>query len=210
MGQAHHQRRHDHSDAMTTQANRSARVPAAGRAAGTRNGSSSPPAATSRRRQWIAGAAVAVLIALAVGFFVYRAAEPPGVAFPDQGNLHIDLPTSPHEPYNSDPPTSGPHLAYVAPWGIHTEPIVKELQVHNLEDGGVVVQYHCPSGCPALVEQLKAIVQQYPTLVVLAPYPGMKHRIALTAWTRMDAFDDFDEARIQRFIKAYRGIDHHK
>lgn len=204
VGQAHHR------SAMTRPANRLANLPAAGRAAVPRNGASLPPAADSRRRQWIAGVAAAVLVALAVGFFVYRAAEPPGVVFPDQGNLHIDLPSSPHVPYNSDPPTSGPHLPYLAPWGIHAEPISKELQVHNLEDGGVQVQYHCPSGCPELVDKLKAIVQQYPTQVVLAPYPGMKHRIALTAWTRMDAFDDFDEARIQRFIKAYRGIDHHK
>jgi hypothetical protein len=133
----------------------------------------------------------------------------PGVKFADQGNLHIEMPGQDHEPYNSEPPTSGPHLPYLAPWGVHTEPIPKELQVHNLEDG-VVVQYRCPAGCPELQAQLRAIVQQYPSQGVLAPYPGMKHRIALTAWTRLDAFDEFDEGRIQRFIRAYRGVDHHK
>jgi hypothetical protein len=45
--------------------------------------------------------------------------------------------------------------------------------------------------------------------VILAPYPGMKNRIALTAWTRLETLDDFDETRVERFIKAYRGIDHH-
>ena len=50
----------------------------------------------------------------------------------------------------------------------------------------------------------------HPEHVLLAPYPGMKTRIALTAWTRLDAFDAFDESRINRFIKAYQGIDHHK
>ena len=50
----------------------------------------------------------------------------------------------------------------------------------------------------------------YDRQVVLAPYPGMKTRIALTAWTRLDAFDEYDEGRIVRFIRAYRGIDHHK
>ena len=34
------------------------------------------------------------------------------------------------------------------------------------------MQYHCAAGCPELQAQLKAIVQQYPTQVVLAPYPG--------------------------------------
>jgi len=80
--------------------------------------------------------------------------------------------------------------------------------VHNLEDGGVLVQYNCE--CPELVEQLRAIVRRYDRQVILAPYPTMKSRIALTAWTRIDAFDAFDETRIVRFIEAYRGIDHHK
>jgi len=37
----------------------------------------------------------------------------------------------------------------------------------------------------------------------------MNARIALTAWTRIDTLNDFDEARIDRFIEAYVGIDHH-
>jgi hypothetical protein len=118
--------------------------------------------------------------------------------------------SDPHPPYNSDPPTSGAHLPYIAPWGIHTEPIPRELQVHNLEDGGVVVQYRCATPCPDLADQLARLVRRYETQVILAPYPGMRTRIALTAWTRLDAFDDFDEARIERFIRAYRGIDHHR
>ena len=173
-----------------------------------------PSAATRRarqRRQWAIAVCAVVVVAAVVGYFAYRAvADLPGASMPDQGNAHIQNATDPHVPYNSTPPTSGPHLPYLAPWGVHTEPIVKELQVHNLEDGGVNVQYNCPSGCPELVDKLKAVVQRYPDRVVLAPYPGMKTRIALTAWTRIDAFDDFDEARIVKFIKAYRGIDHHK
>jgi hypothetical protein len=167
--------------------------------------------ARKRRAQWILGGVAAVAAAAVVGYFAYKsAADLPGTPMPDQGNLHVQTASEPHVPYNSDPPTSGPHLPYLAPWGIHTEPIPKELQVHNLEDGGVVVQYHCPTGCPELVEKLKGLVEKYDHQVVLAPYPGMKGRIALTAWTRIDTFDELDEARIQRFIRAYRGIDHHK
>jgi hypothetical protein len=53
-------------------------------------------------------------------------------------------------------------------------------------------------------------VSKYDKFVVLAPYPTMKHRIALTAWTRIDTFEEFDEGRVRRFIDRYRGIDHHK
>ena len=42
-----------------------------------------------------------------------------------------------------------------------------------------------------------------------APYPGIDKRIALTAWRRLDKFDEFDEQRIVRFIDAHIGIDHH-
>ncbi len=168
----------------------------------------SPRKAQSRLR-WGVGAAVGVVVVAVVAYFAYRAvADLPGTFVPSQGNAHVQLATDPHSPYNSDPPTSGPHLPYLAPWGIHTTPIPKELQIHNLEDGGVVVQYSCE--CPELVGKLTSIVKRYDHGVILAPYPGMKSKIALTAWTRMDSFDEFDEARIVRFIKAYRGTDHHQ
>jgi Protein of unknown function (DUF3105) len=164
-----------------------------------------------RRRWWAMGLTIAVVAAAVVSYLAYRAvADLPGVKLADQGNAHIEMASEPHPPYNSDPPTSGPHLPYIAPWGIHTAPIAKELQVHNLEDGGVMVQYHCATPCPDLVDKLTQIVRRYETQVILAPYPGMPTRIALTAWTRLEAFDVFDEARVVRFIGAYRGIDHHK
>ncbi len=169
------------------------------------------PSHGQRRRRWMVAIPALLVAAAAVVYVGYQAtASPPGIEMPDQGDLHIQTEREPHVAYNSDPPTSGPHLPYLAPWGIHTTPIAKELQVHNLEDGGVAVQYHCPQGCPELVEKLRAIVASYRDKVLLAPYPGMKTRIALTAWRRIDAFDDFDEGRIQRFIRAYRGIDHHR
>src|SRR5213080_1300266 len=151
----------------------------------------------SRRQRLVLTTTAVVVVAAGVGYLAYRAvADLPGVQMPSQGNVHIAKEDSPHEPYNSDPPTSGPHLPYIAPWGVHTRPIVRELQVHNLEDGGVVVQYNCE--CPDLVAKLKAIVDKYERHVVLAPYPGMKHKIALTAWTRLDTLDELDEGRVTR------------
>jgi hypothetical protein len=163
------------------------------------------------RRRLTAGVSIVVVIVVAavVAWFAYQAAaDKPGEKLEDLGNEHIQTTSDPHIAYNSDPPTSGPHLPYIAPWGIHTRPVPLELQVHNLEDGGVVVQYNCE--CPELVEKLRGIVRKYDKQVLLAPYPSMKTRIALTAWTRLDRFEEFDEKRIVRFIEAYRGIDHHK
>jgi hypothetical protein len=151
---------------------------------------------------------VVIVAAAAVGYFAYRAtADLPGVKMPDQGNVHLRTTADPHDVYNSDPPTSGPHLPYIAPWGVHTRPIQRELQVHNLEDGGVIVQYNCE--CPELVAKLRDLVGTYDKQVILAPHPDMKSTIALTAWTRIETLSAFDAARIRRFIEAYRGIDHH-
>ena len=158
----------------------------------------------------ILAAVVAVAIVLAgVGYLALHAgASPPGTVLPDLGNRHVETVSIPHEPYNSDPPTSGPHLPYIAPWGVHPRPIPPELQVHNLEDAGVLVQYSCD--CPDVVAKLRAIVEKYPDHVILAPYPTMKSTIALTAWTRIQTLNDVDQKAIVAFIDAYRGIDHHK
>src|SRR5262249_39861147 len=163
------------------------------------------------RRRWAPVAtAIAAIVAVIVGYFAYRAtADLPGTKMADQGNHHLQTVSDPHEPYNSDPPTSGPHLPYIAPWGVHTRPITKELQVHNLEDAGVVVSYR-PDCADRVLEPLRAVVQRYPDHVILAPYPGLDRCIALTAWTRIDKFDEPDERRVVRFIEAYRGIDHHQ
>src|SRR5262245_15229229 len=130
-----------------------------------------------RQRYWILGGGIAMVAAVIVGYFAYRAvADLPGISYPDQGNAHLQAYSEPHVAYNSDPPTSGPHMPYIAPWGVHAEPIPKELQVHNLEDGGVMVQYNCPAPapCPELVQKLTNIVKGYDRQVILAPYPGLK------------------------------------
>lgn len=173
-----------------------------------RSGPSTPRRRMPRRQRIILVSVATVLVAAVTAYFAYRAsAGLPGRSVADLGNLHIATPETPHAPYNTDPPTSGPHLPYIAPWGVHTRPIPPELQVHNLEDGGVLVQYSCE--CPELVAKLRAIVQRYDRQVILAPYPTMKSRIALTAWTRIETLEDLDEGRVVRFIEAYRGIDHH-
>jgi len=122
---------------------------------------------------------------------------------------YLDNPFEPHPPYNSNPPTSGPRSSDIASWGIHDVPVPLELQVHNLEHGGVMVQYNCPVECPELVEKLARITLDH-DLVILAPYPMMEARIALTAWGRIDLLEEFDPARIERFITAFAGMDHHR
>ena len=93
-----------------------------------------------QRQRWIIGA-IGVAVLVLVGALVVKAivTPKPGQAVANMGNAHITETQIGTTVYNSTPPTSGPHLDGLASWGIHSETIPNEQQIHNLEDGGVVV-----------------------------------------------------------------------
>lgn len=132
----------------------------------------------------------------------------PGKEVETLGNEHIGSTDAPPKAYNTDPPTSGPHAGSLAPWGVNAEPIPDELQVHNLEDGGIAVQYG--SGVPdEEVDKLGDIVRDYDR-VLLAPRSSLpENQIAITAWGRILKLEEVREKQIRDFIDAYEGIDHH-
>ena len=172
------------------------------------------------------GVALVAIVALVI-YTNIRNTVPAGdeESWPTQGNTHIPQGSASPIEYNTTPPTSGPHYPGLAPWDIYDEPVRYEQVVHNMEDGGVIVYYQCEEGCPELQEQLAEIVQPYVSSgrhVLMMPndpswtafgsqsvHKDMGARIALTAWQRLDKFDEFDAARIRAFIERYEGIDHH-
>lgn len=96
------------------------------------------------------GLGLALIAALAgAGWFVFSVVLTPlpGQKVPEMGRDHIAVGTS-HAPYNSNPPTSGPHYADTANWGVHQTTIQDEYLIHNLEHGGVIVHYKCPEPEP--------------------------------------------------------------
>jgi hypothetical protein len=158
------------------------------------------------------------LLVIGSGYlFIRELSKPqPGEFVASLGNKHIQNLTDAHDPYNSVPPSSGTHVGGKANWGISETPIPDELQLHNLEDGGVGIQYNCDAEvelpgaeCKQLVLQLSEVAKKYPDKVFMAPYPKLDKKIALTAWTRTDKFNNFDSERMHSFIKAFKGIDHH-
>jgi hypothetical protein len=174
-----------------------------------------------RIRMGILIAIPVVILAVAgvVAFRANQAAALPGRNVATQGNAHIGKGQE-HASYNSRPATSGPHwnIPEEAPvaWGIYKEPIPDEAMIHNLEHGGIAIQYNCRD-CPDLVERLEDFYRRYTTnpanrlplypqstKIVVAPYDDMSTRIALTAWHRIDTFDAYDEERITRFVDAWR------
>jgi Protein of unknown function (DUF3105) len=84
--------------------------------------------------------------------------------------------------YNSFPPTSGPHDAQWVIWNVYDSPVPQINLVHNLEHGGIAIQYgdEVPK---ATVDQIVAWYADDPNAIVVAPLPDLGKRIALTAWT---------------------------
>ncbi len=140
--------------------------------------------------------------------FYLNEADKPGQSVAQQPSPHLQKVEDPHS-YSTNPPTSGPHLADTAPWGVSATVITKELQVHNLEDGGVIINYR-PDLDKATVDRLAELARSYDTAVLMSPYPDLSHPIVVTAWNRVDRLEALDEARIRRFVDEYRGKDRHR
>lgn len=131
-------------------------------------------------------------------------ANRPGDEVEDLGNSHVEIGTV-VEDYNTTPPTSGNHYPTWSEWGMFTTPIRNEIQVHNLEHGGVMIQYN-PNISDEVLSQLVEVVRELGSIhrkLALAPYPNLDKEIALTAWTRIDKFDGFDAERIRAFVNEY-------
>ncbi len=89
----------------------------------------------------IAGAVVLVI----GGIWLYRFATTPapGKQFPDQGREHVSPEEVAKFKYNSNPPTSGPHLPIWVKPGIYTTPQIDGELIHSLEHGYVIISYNC-------------------------------------------------------------------
>jgi hypothetical protein len=119
--------------------------------------------------------------------------------------------------WNTSPPTSGPHFAQAAIWGSYAEPLLQGQVVHNLEHGGIFIQYgkDVPQ---ATIDQLEAFYGERRNGTLLAPLPRLGSEIAMGAWTTKDGkpdegtsylvkCTDFDDAAYAAFFEAnqFRG-----
>jgi hypothetical protein len=181
-----------------------------------------------RLNLWFVGVGVAIIVAAAIVgiFFATRSsnAEASGAdgsclrqTFPPMGRQHIEKLSSSFR-YNSYPPTSGPHYPpgpkAPAVWNLYDTPVDETALVHNLEHGGIVVQYG--ADVPAsTVEQIANWYQSSdPNGIVVAPiWPSIQakppadasKKIFLTAWTHRMTCPTFDEGAFDNFRDDYRG-----
>jgi hypothetical protein len=108
---------------------------------------------------------------------------------------------SPRPDYNSDPPTSGPHYAEPASWGVYEEVLLDEQLVHNLEHGEIVVYYRPDLVDETVMEQFRTIQRSFPRKSLFVPRPQARTAIVLTSWGYLLELDEFDEQAVREFIR---------
>ena len=67
----------------------------------------------------------------------------PGTRIPDQGRKHVTVSDVASYQFNSNPPTSGPHLETWVKAGIYDTPQSEGELIHSLEHGYVIVSFNC-------------------------------------------------------------------
>lgn len=131
-----------------------------------------------------------------------------GTKEPNAGNAHTPQ-RGVQVTYTTLPPTSGNHWEMPhAGWGVKDESVEDELVLHNLEHGGISIQYK-PGLPPQELSDLKTLVRQLTAgqfrKVLLRPYLEMEKNIVLTAWTWRLELDAFDRTQIVQFVQSHYG-----
>jgi len=139
------------------------------------------------------------IISLIVWFSIQSEKKRPGELFTNQGQKHIAVGAT-HIEYNSNPPTSGPHYATPANWGIYQDELLDENLVHNLEHGGIWISY--TNIATSTIAQIEALAKLYPDKIIVTSRSRNDSKIALASWTRLLKLDQFDEKIIVDFIKT--------
>ncbi len=98
-----------------------------------------------------------------------------------QGDHSIAAPDGTSKKWNTDPPTSGPHNAQPAVFGAYTAPVNQAQLVHNLEHGGIAIQYgkDVPE---TTVAELRSFYDDHQAGTMLSPLDELGDQIAIGAW----------------------------
>lgn len=156
-------------------------------------------------KNWIIGWVIGMAL-IAGGYFLRQNNLPDidvsgipdnSIVFASQGREHINV-NDPHDPYNSNPPTSGPHASPVSA-GVYTRALPDENLIHNLEHGHIWLSYRDADDDEAL-SMLRSIQAEVPGLVVVTYRPENDARVAAAAWTRLLNLDELNRDEILAFI----------
>lgn len=125
-----------------------------------------------------------------------------------QKTFHEDLCTP--VTYETNPPSSGPHWGVWTSYKIHETPIPREVYVHDMEHGAVVLSYAC-EGCDNVVQALTdafnsvpadPLCAMYSTIarVVMTKDPELPTPIAASAWRATYTATCIDPPSLNQFV----------
>lgn len=167
-------------------------------------------------------------IAGLVWLIVFATTPPPGKHMPDQGRKHVSAEEVAKFVFNSNPPTSGPHLETWVKPGVYKVPQSEGELIHSLEHGYVEINYNCNAAvvskgtsddtkvatasatnetdaCKTLIGNVEEIAKKKKLFKLLVvPHPLITSPIVLTAWAYILPLDGYDEKQIVKFIDYHR------
>lgn len=120
--------------------------------------------------------------------------------------------------YATNPPSGGDHWGVWASYTTYEDPIPREMYVHNLEHGAVLLLHKCEGACPevlAALEEARAVVSgdakcltipEGPTeRVIVTPDPELDVPVAAAAWGATYRATCLDPASLKDFVKKAYG-----
>ena len=114
-----------------------------------------------------------------------------------------------HPPYNTNPPTSGPH--YGAPLGpiasgFYSDAIEPEKVIHNLEHGQIVIWYR-PDASGDLISEIQQLTEQQPEATVAVPWDDIDppSQFVLTAWGSLQDCVQVSQELVDDFRAEFQG-----
>ena len=115
--------------------------------------------------------------------------------------------------YPTNPPCGGPHWGLWAAFGVSENAIPRELYVHDMEHGSVVLAYRCDGACPEVLAALHEVVAKEPAdplcdptvhdRLVMTPDPLLATPIAAAAWGTTYTATCIDDASLRAFVAAH-------
>lgn len=179
---------------------------------------------------WI-GIVIILPVAFLAWLFIASSKPLPGQKVADLGREHV--PVGSKVEYNSNPPTSGKHYGEWVRAGVYEGERDDRNLVHSLEHGYIVMTYRCVIATPSETrgkqsstssseiatgssnprndeceERKNQLNQIYDSKgkrkLIVIPRSNLDTNFALTAWTYLDKFDEFDSKRVEKFIDSHR------
>lgn len=114
-----------------------------------------------------------------------------------------------HPPYNTNPPTSGPHYsAPLAPidTGFYDSDIEPEKVVHNLEHGQIVIWYR-PDAPRKTIDDIETATEEVPAATVAVPWNDIDapKELVITAWGHLQPCVQMSKDVLDHFRELYQG-----